>query len=358
MKIAFVTRNCRVGGPATFTYRAGMGLLARGHEVHIFAQGGGMAQRMKRAGIQVHIGAPSPLNRLNLLWNFRGDFDVIHACNSTAGDDVCWALKRLKTQTPWVMSVHGVLPPSVKSAAQNPSFGAARELIAFDQTALKRLEALPDLGRRVSHVPRPVEKREMPIQSGEKRDLVMISRLSKSKGKGALAAIEALEKRREFGGKLVIVGDGTLLPKIQKRAAQANLQAGKTLVEVLGAQTDPFPTMAGAAGVIGTAYVALEALFHEIPVVAAGYEGYGAVTSANLRDAVDCNFGDSLPGKHLEITPDLLADGLQQVLGHFQTVAGKNELHSMRLELEKEHSIESVAARLEAIYERVRREKP
>jgi glycosyltransferase involved in cell wall biosynthesis len=324
--------------------------MARGHEVHVFAQGGGMAARMRKAGIHVHTVAPSPLNRLNLLWNFRGGFDVIHACNSTAGDDVLWALRKAKLDIPWVMSVHGVLPPSVTSAAQNPSFAAARELITFDQTALQRLEALPDLNRRVCHVPRPVEKREVPGNGANKRDLVMISRLSKTKGKGALAAIDAVERLNNFDGKLTIVGDGSLLPKIQKRAAQINADKGKTLVEAVGAQTDPFPIMANAAGVIGTAYVALEALFHEIPVVAAGYEGYGAVTAANLRDAVDCNFGDSLPGKHVEITADLLSDGLSSVLGHFQTSEGKAELQSMREDLEKVHSIQNVAEQLEAVY--------
>jgi glycosyltransferase involved in cell wall biosynthesis len=359
MKILLVGRNCHVGGGCTFRYRASLGLLARGHEVSLAAQGGPMADKFRAAGVKVHTLLPTPFNRFQLkgLLN-HGGFDVVHACNPTAGDDVFMASGKRKPHFGYVQSIHGVLPPSVKSAAGNPSLTQSDEILCFDRFALESLQKLPGMEHRtIRHVPRPVEKRSEKVQQQTPPLLTMVSRLSKSKGKTALAAIEAVDTlQSEYPGlSLHIVGDGSLRGEVQRRCTEVNAKYGKTLCEAPGASVDPFPAMTSASGVIGTAYVALEALFHEIPVIASGYEGYGVVTPENLDFAVDCNFGDSWSGDdkvdlHKEITTELMLDGFRTVLSRAGIPEGRAASAEIRRRLEMNHSLDQVAQRLEAVY--------
>ncbi|RYG69446.1 hypothetical protein EON80_09795 [bacterium] len=360
MKILFVGRNCNVGGGCTFRYRASLGLLARGHEVSLAAQGGPMAEKFRAAGVKVHTLLPTPFNRFQLkgLLN-KGGFDVVHACNPTAGDDVFVASGKRKPRIGFVQSIHGVLPPSVKSAAGNPSLTESDEILCFDRFARESLQKLPGMeNRTIRHVPRPVEKRSETVHPQSPPKLTMVSRLSKSKGKTAVAAIEAIDQlQAEYPGLgLHIVGDGSMRGEVQRLCGLLNAKYGKELCQAPGALVDPFPAMTSASGVIGTAYVALEALFHEIPVIASGYEGYGVVTPENLEFAVDCNFGDSWSGDdkkdlHKEITTELMLEGFRSVLGSVSTPQGRADLVEIRERLEQNHSLDEVAKRLEAVYE-------
>ena len=172
-------------------------------------------------------------------------------------------------------------------------------MLAFDEGALSRLREISFLKQRTLRlVRRPVEARDIQAMGAGADHVVMVSRLSKSKSRGALAAIQAIsELRATFPTlHLTIVGNGSARAQVQARADEINAQHGGKVVKLVGALTDPLPTMSGAACVVGTAYVALEALYHGIPVVAVGYDGYGLITPENLAEAVDCNFGDSLRG--------------------------------------------------------------
>ena len=349
MKILFVGRNCHVGGGCTFRYRASKGLLARGHEIHLAAQGGPMALKFVEIGVRFHRVLPTPLNRLQLaLLLKRERFDIVHACNPTAGDDVLWAQRF--ADAPFVVSVHGVLHDHITG---NECLRQARTVMAFDDSALERLKRIPFLqGREMPRVRRPVEPRDVAGAPDSAR-LVFVSRLSKSKGRGALAAIDAAQVLlSEFPElKLEIVGDGSLHTEVARKAQESNARNGREMVQMHGMLTDPLPVVNGGGGVIGTAYVALEALFHGIPVVAVGYDHYGVITEANFNEAVDCNFGDSLLERH-EITPSLLEAGMREVLTHFATPEGREEMKRLRHNVERNHSLESVACCLEAIYER------
>jgi glycosyltransferase involved in cell wall biosynthesis len=208
--------------------------------------------------------------------------------------------------------------------------------------------------REVPLMPRPVERRDLHVGPTAPPHLVMVSRLSKTKGPAALAAIEAVEQLepRFPGLSLTVFGEGSLRDAISSRGKILNEKLGREAVKAPGSVTDPFVAMAGASAVIGTSYVALEALFHAIPVVAAGYEGFGVVEAANLDEAVACNFGDGFPGLQPEVTPPFLIQGFERVLTHFPTPAGRAELEHIQSRLETMHSLDAVAARLESIYER------
>ncbi len=374
MKILFVLRNLKVGGGTTFLLRAALGLLARGHEVEVAAQNGAMKTRLQEIGVRVHLLPPTPFNRPQLWALLRRDFDIVHACNPTAGDDIVWALRRLakrprqtkNLQNPqkmkgsgavssaldspaFVLSIHGNLPDYVEG---NVCLREAREVLTFDQSALDRLRKIEWMRPDVHLLPRPVERRDLKVGPADPPHFVMVSRLSKTKGPAALAAIEAVEKieSRFPGLSLTVFGEGSARDSVLARAGNLNAKLGREAVKAPGSVTDPFEAMHSAAAVIGTSYVALEALFHAIPVVAAGYEGFGVIEESNLDEAVACNFGDGFPGVQPQVTAEWLSAGFERVLTHFNTPQGRAELERMRARLESQHSLDAVAARLEHIY--------
>ena len=356
MKILFVGRNCQVGGGSTFRYRASLGLIPLGHQITLVAAKGAMAPDFRALGVR-HVQVPqSPFNRARLITLLRSErFDLIHSVTPTAGDDVAFALRFVdpKKRPAWVLSIHGVLPAQVKTASDNPCLLGADEVICFDDFALKRLRSIPGMEHREIHqVPRPVEEHPMPASAREEalgsKRLVMVSRLSKSKGKTALRALEAVEALLpEFPDlHLKIIGDGSQHADIARRCAELNARVGREIASAPGFLVHPFGEMARARAVIGTAYVALEALFHGIPVVASGYEAFGLVTPQNLDEAVACNFGDGYPGLHAEPTRALFEDGFRRILEN----AFVDEDAQIAERVRARHSIPAVAGRLETIY--------
>lgn len=360
-----VGRDAKVGGPPTFALRASQGLLKRGHTVAYAAQGGPLVSRFESAGATFHRLWPTPLNRLQLksLLN-REQFDIVHACNSTAGNDVAWTMKHLKHPTPWVLSVHGNLPPNVRD---NPCLHEAKRIIVFDAAALKRLEQIETVRERqargeVQLVPRPVEWREIGSSKIDDSALrvVMVGRLSKSKGAGVLAAIDAVASLQgEMPGlTLSIVGGGSLRAQVEQKCREVNAKAGREIAQALGAMPDPMPVLAGASAAIGAGYTGFEALYHNIPLLAVGYEAYGPIMRDNLQDAIAFNFGDGLPGLHPRVTPELLSDGLRFVLTHFATPQGRVEMEEIRATVERDHSLDAVARRLESVYNQASKSVP
>lgn len=152
-------------------------------------------------------------------------------------------------------------------------------------------------------------------------------------------------------------GEGSAREAVGVRAKSPNEKLGREAVKAPGRGTDPFEAMAGAVAVMGTSYAAPEALFFAIPVVAAGYEGYGVVDENNLDDAVACNFGDGFPGVQPQVTSEWLMPFFEHILTHFATDAGREELERMRIQLEANHSLAAVVARLEGIYQRAQEAK-
>lgn len=351
MKILYVGRNCKVGGGTTFRYRASLGLVSRGHQVFLLSQDGPVRPQFEALGVRFIKVPVTPFNRLQLITALRREkFDVVHACQTTAGDDVAFALRYVRPRPTFVVSIHSALPESVKG---NDCLREASQLMAFDQGAINRLRRIEFLKDREIHlVRRPVQRRDKTAPPAIPPKIVMVSRLSRQKGPVALAVLDAVVAlQSEWPGlSLRIVGGGSLEESIQRRGDEINRQHGRVIVETVGMQVDPFPSTVDAACVVGTAYVALEALFHEIPVVAAGLDAYGVVTLDNLQEAVDCNFGDAKPPVHREMNVDLFTEGFRQVLTMTSTPEGREHYRLIRERLEQHHAVERVAERLEQIY--------
>ncbi|WP_157947720.1 glycosyltransferase [Abditibacterium utsteinense] len=118
MKILYVGRSCHIGGVPNVRLRAAHGLIPCGHEIHLLAKGGPIASEFKKAGVRLHLTGPTPLNRLHLALLFKRErFDLVHADNSTAGEDVLAAFRFAKltdsNRPAFVVAVHGLFPPRI-----------------------------------------------------------------------------------------------------------------------------------------------------------------------------------------------------------------------------------------------------
>ncbi|PQV62612.1 Glycosyltransferase involved in cell wall bisynthesis [Abditibacterium utsteinense] len=356
MKILYVCRSVNIGGIPNVLLRAAHGLIPRQHEIHLSAQNGLMAPDFKRAGVQFHPTGPTPFNRPQLaLLLKRERFDLIHADNSTAGEDVLsafqWAGISEAKRPAFVVAVHGLFPPRVTC---DPCLPRTDCVIVFDTSTTTRLRRLDGMAQHpITMVRRPVEAYEIPVCPQHPPHFVFVSRLSKSKSVGARAAIEAVaELEKEVPGlHLTIVGEGSQRKPLQKMARALNTCRSREVVRFTGALKAPFPLMATATGVIGTAMVAMEALFHEIPVVAAGYQGYGNVTPDNLDEAIECNFGDAVLEPR-PITKPLIFDGMKHILSERNSPQEKAALRAIAKRLQREHSEEAIAIGLERIYQK------
>jgi glycosyltransferase involved in cell wall biosynthesis len=310
-----------------------------------------MSSRFEAAGVKHYKVHPTPFNRLKLISVLRRErIDLVHACNPTAGDDVAFARRFVRQEPAFVMSIHGNLPDYVRG---NRCLREASQLMTFDQSALDRLRKIGSLAEREIHlIHRPIERREMPERPTTTQRIVMVSRLSRSKGPVALTALEAVTQlQTEFPDiSLTVVGEGSMRGEIQRRSEEVNQRSARKVAETVGMLVDPLPTMSDAACVVGTSYVALEALYHEIPVVAAGYEGYGDVTLDNLDAAIACNFGDGFPGLFEKVSREMCVEGFRKVLSMAATPEGRDHYRQIRERLEGNHRIEKVADRLETIY--------
>ena len=125
-----------------------------------------------------------------------------------------------------------------------------------------------DMGKVVL-LRRPIEHRpRFPDEGGAFR-IVGTGRLSKRKGQNALNLIEAFIRFRESVPKstLQVLGDGTLLGEVRRKAREYNRRCGEELISVLGAVPEPVPIVGKAHVLVGASYCALEAIMQGVAVV-------------------------------------------------------------------------------------------
>jgi glycosyltransferase involved in cell wall biosynthesis len=147
------------------------------------------------------------------------------------------------------------------------------------------------------------------------------------------------------GLELTVVGRGRIR-EARAWAAEANRAAGRRGVRVIGQLADPAEGIAGADVVLGTGYVALEALACGVHTVGVGIQGLtGLVTEASFDAAAALNFGDH--GALEEMTPEGLVRELSRAHAAWR--------ESPRVEwspalIQRRHSPERVAQDLEAAF--------
>lgn len=357
MRILYVGRSAKIGGGSTFRYNIGRGLRSRGHEVWVASQPGEMVPRFRQAGVPFVWTPPAPWGGPWIEWAIRTHrIELVHASNATPGRAAEWAC--LRTGTPLVMSVHGLLGKKDHTAT---CLQRARRILTFEEVAVERLarhRELFDPGK-ILLLRRPIERRpHRPGETGPFR-IVGVGRMSKRKGRNALNLIEAF---RRFRGTvpeatLDVLGDGSILREVRRAAAECNLATGTESVRVHGAVPDPAPLVAGAHVLFGASYCALEAIMQGIAVVGAGFWGYGIISDENLREAMSWNFGDV--GGPWEMTVDNFHHALLHLHGAWTGgPVSRAPYWGLDRLIREEHALENVVARIEAVYKEVLGELP
>jgi glycosyltransferase involved in cell wall biosynthesis len=347
MKIMLVGRNAQIGGGSTFRLNIGRGLIARGHEVAVAAMGGPMARRYREAGIRYHWAPPFPICAPLLARALRHEgTELVHASNTTAGDFALLACRRVGT--PLVISLHNTI---AIHESKHACLKEARRILVFDAGAAASARQFSeefDTGK-IIQVPRPVEHRPACQEEISPLRAVYVSRLSSRKGKVALSLIEAFGRFAADveGACLTVLGDGSMRKEVARRAAEVSRSSG-CRIEVRGQVVDPYPLLRPAGVVIGAGYAALEAVMQGRAVIGAGFNGYGPVTAANVMDAIECNFGDTV--SRWEMSSENFLAALQALQSAWDAPASRTEFWGLDRTVAPVHGVAAVAERLEEIY--------
>jgi glycosyltransferase involved in cell wall biosynthesis len=353
MRILYVGRNAKIGGGTTFRLNISRGLRRRGHEIWVACLPGEVLPRFREIGVNYVFTPPAPWGGPWIERAVRANrIDVVHASNTTPGRAAQWAC--LRTGTPMVMSVHGMLGKNDHHAT---CLQLARRILSFEEVAVEKLARKGTIDTsKVILLRRPIEHRPQFPDDGGPFRIVAVSRLSKRKGQNVLNLLAAFERFQQVvpDSTLQILGDGTLLGTVKRAAGEYNRKQGKEAISVLGSVPEPVPIVGRAHILVGASYCALEAIMQGVAVIGAGFWGYGIVTDENLRDAMKWNFGDV--GGPWEMSTGSFLDALTALHGSWES--GRERERYWRLDrlIEDDHSLDNVAARIEAIYEDVLRE--
>jgi GT2 family glycosyltransferase/glycosyltransferase involved in cell wall biosynthesis len=350
LRVLYVGRNAAIGGGSTFRLNVGGGLIERGHFVALASLGGPMVQRYRGAGIAFNWVPPNTLCAPLLTQALRRHrIDLVHACNTTAGDLAQEACAR--AGIPFVVSLHNTISTN---EAQRPCLKEARRIIVFDSGAAQSAgkfghefdtKKLVRMARLVEHRPADLS-RVSPIH------VAYVGRLSRRKGQVVLSLMEgfrtfALENP---GARLTVLGDGSMGRDVSRRAAEIAKETGSS-IEMTGQALDPYALLDTSGIIVGAGYAALEAIMHGRAVIGAGFKGYGVVREANVHDAVECNFGDTV--RRWEMTPENFLAALRELRAAWDDPEERNKLWGLDRLLAPIHGIEAVAERLEGIYREV-----
>ena len=312
MNVLMLGRNAQIGGGNTYKCTVMPPLEALGHHVHLMVGLGPYRKAMKQACAgKVFLNLPgSVLVRRQLPGLVRTlSIDVVNAHGISATNAAAAVCPRLGI--PLVSHVHGLI--NLQEAT--PGLQAATRIVALNATTGKWVGQVPGVAEKtvVSYLPVDVTRfQQRNAVPGETCTVAYVARLSKVKSRPAYALMDSVLALSEQipGLKLQIVGGRSQVGKVRQRAAEINSMLGREAVEVTGPRFDVEDVYYNAAVVVGTGYVALEALACGRHVIAAGSAGLvGYLRESNLPAARDVNFGDHAapgPGTADDYTANLL----------------------------------------------------
>jgi len=314
MRILFVQRNARLGGGTTYLRTLLPALQRRGHQCELMIRPG-----TGSAGLEAALGKkPSwhppvagwAARRIGALIR-RERIDLVNTQTTRCAQHALSACKR--EGIPLVMSLHSITDLTRSMAAVE----YARSLVVLSENARQTYAArYPALADKLRLIRLPVDLDR--FRPGEQDDdttrVLYLGRLTRTKGSVALDLVEAIALLLpQFGNMLLtVVGTGSQLKLVRRKASELNRWLGRQVIEVVGATAHPERFISSAEIVVGAGYCALEALAGNCKVIGLGVAGlFGLVTPDNVNEAIAANFGDT-GAAWAEIDPPLLADQIRQ----------------------------------------------
>ena len=247
------------------------------------------------------------------------------------------------TGTPWFACMHNGHSPE-RMAQWAALFGSAGGVITMCETLRDAYTRLVGSGRPsvfLSRLPMemlPLEPAQQPRTHKPPLTLAYFARLSSQKGPRCetwLRAIASLPEPARY--RVLVIGGGSYLGQLRTSAAALGLD-----VEFTGMVEDPGPWLARTDVITGAGYALMEGLVQGCAAVGLGFGGcIGAITNANLADAMAVNFGDHCDRPR----PDDISTIAQALLMALNTL-GTAEAAALRGRMVKIFTVGPVVAEL------------
>jgi len=326
LTIAEVTNRLGIGGVESHVFRLAEGLVAHGNRVILLTENtGGNTDRVRATGAEV-ITLPFTAEQRDTAADILSDeaVDLIHAHAYRAARFAAPIARKI--DVPYLMTVHGPRPwykQALFREWSDPVITVSEadkgNITGFFGVAEDRV-AVSFLGVDTDRFRPGIDSKALRAEWGIRADaplIVNVSRFSHRKARPALALVEALPIVRERipEARVVLVGDGPELPRIEAAAARLASAGDAPAVHAVGARTDIPTVMSAADLVIATATTALEALASATPTIAYGRTGYfGLVTPDNFERARAVCFADHGRGLPPRVTPRRFATDIISLL--------------------------------------------
>jgi hypothetical protein len=347
LRFVHIDRSCKINGCTTLSLLLAEALVARGHEYAYAARGGPLSGAFVSAGARRVRTLCSPINRWQIARHLRDrDYDVL-LCSGRGQTDTALDLARVAGR-PSICLLHDPLRPrDTLGRMLRPD-----ALVTFERPIHSDLLALGVPPERITLLPRPVRSRPLGPPAHDAFAIACVGRLSANKWPTARCILSSAPRLARAIGNLRMdfVGTGIMRRAAAALACEANRACGTQVVRIVGQTTDPLAWMERAHVVVAGGYTCLEAIYNCRRCIAAGYGWFGAVTPANLREALDCHFGDRCE------TPCSSERFEDTVLGIYRASGrgeGDHGALALREALPDDHSPQACAAAIEALASRL-----
>ncbi|MGX7678026.1 glycosyltransferase family 4 protein [Jatrophihabitans sp. DSM 45814] len=311
MRILVFPASLNLGGSQLNAVQLAGAISKRGHDVSIFGPEGPLCDEISALGLPF-IPAParpkvrpSPhvISKLNQAVATR-DIEVVHGYEWPPILEAVYGpfLRHNVVPVGTIMSM-GVAPfiPQHLHLVVGTAQIAAAERVRRSNTWLIEPPVDTDADRPM------VDNADARAQLGATTEeflVVVVSRLARElKREGILEAINAAARMAgDLPIRMVIVGDGPARAEIEERAAAANVQAGRQVVVLLGALSDPRPAYAAADVAFGMGSSALRAMAFAKPLIVQGERGFWMLltpeSEATFLEQGWYGIGDGRDGSH------------------------------------------------------------
>ena len=311
-KILIAAMSLDFGGAETHIVELTHGLLAHGHDVTVVSAGGVYLKELSSAGAK-HYWAPLDKRKPQDMARSLGvlsflirteRFDIVHA-HARIPAFLCGIMRRFHkfrfiTTAHWQFDARG-LDKKLSNWGEHTlavSEDIKQYLIStygIEEAKITVTVNGIDTNKFSPAVPGGRIRRELEIPDGAPV-IVFVGRMDHTESAptatiGALIDSAPELAARVRGLRIVIVGGGTREQEFFEKAAQANMQIGRSMIIMTGRRTDVADVLAAADLFVGVSRSALEAMSIGLPVILAGSEGYlGLFGEELLERAINTNF--------------------------------------------------------------------
>lgn len=300
VKVLHATMSLNIGGAETHIVELAKYLNGTSYEIHVASNGGVYEKELQEAGIAHH---QVPLHTKDPVKVFKAyralkkvikeeKIDIVHAHARIPGFIAGLICRRMGlpivTTTHFPFKVNYLLRRITNWG--DKSIAVSEDLKAYLQKEYNYDEK--DVYLSVNGIDtdkfKPSSKEDTEVIK-----VVQVSRLDKETSEAAEFLIHRAEAFYQLDKRLrvVIVGGGTELSDLQKKADAVNKKAGLSLVTMTGPISDVPGILSTASIFVGISRSALEAMCYEVPVVLAGNYGmYGYLDQQGLAKSEPTNF--------------------------------------------------------------------